>query len=179
MGRLKNITINPSLLLGSCFVALILMGIILRIYNPFEFTIKGNKIILSKNKRAEIINRHTDKFVSINRKSTHSLGFRGEERPEQFKEYLSIITIGGSTTQYAYQPDGKTWPDIQGAKLNRHFDRLWINNAGLSGHSTFGYIVLMEDFILPLKANVVLFLIGVNDVGVKDLTDWDKRSLKN
>ena len=171
--------INLGLLLGSCFVALILMEIVLRIYNPFEFTIKGNRIILSKNKRTEITNPHTDKLDSIIRKSTNSLGFRGEERPEQIQEYLSIFALGGSTTQCAYQSDGKTWPDVLGVKLRRHFNMLWINNAGLSGHSTFGHIVLMEDFILPLKPDVVLFLIGVNDVGVKDLTDWDKQSFKN
>ena len=45
---------------------------------------------------------------------------------------------------------------------------MWLNNAGLDGHSTFGHTVLLRDFVLDLKPKVVVFLVGANDRGRKE-----------
>jgi lysophospholipase L1-like esterase len=50
---------------------------------------------------------------------------------------------------------------------------LWIDNAGLDGHSTFGHRRLLDQRIARLKPKVVLFLIGINDVGRDDLKAVD------
>lgn len=57
------------------------------------------------------------------------------------KSYLTIISVGGSTTECFYISDDKTWTHILGMKLKSVFTRVWINNAGLDGHSTFGHII--------------------------------------
>ena len=73
--------------------------------------------------------------------------------------------MGGSTTECFYLSDGKTWPDLLQQKLDRQFLNLWLNNAGLNGHTTFGHLVLLRDYIARLHPKVVLYLVGANEVG--------------
>jgi hypothetical protein len=49
-----------------------------------------------------------------------------------------------------------------------------LNNAGLGGHSTFGHAILMEDFLINIKPKSVLFLVGLNDVGRRDISESDR-----
>lgn len=66
-----------------------------------------------------------------------------------------------------------------GAKLQTAFPKLWINNAGLDGHSTFGHVILLRDVLLKLHPKVLLFLVGANDVGRDDLVRQDRLSLRD
>jgi lysophospholipase L1-like esterase len=68
-----------------------------------------------------------------------------------------------------YLSDGRTWPDLVGKKLSREFNRVWVNNAGLDGATTYRHLILMEDYVVTLRPKVVLFLIGINDVGAGNL----------
>jgi len=146
----------------------VLIEIFLRVIpNPFDFRIKGNKIILSLNKEYRIENKKIKKLDRIIYHKKNSLGFRGEELSKDSENYLKIITIGGSTTECFYLSDDKTWTHLLGMELKNAFNRLWINNAGLDGHSTFGYFILIEDYIIKLKPGIILFLMGINDVGTK------------
>ena len=162
---IKNIVRNSLLLFIGCILAFIVVEIILRVYNPFEFRVRGYKIDLPVNAQYTFCNKKIDKLDKniIHRKN--SLGFRGEEPPKDFKNHFTIITVGGSTTECFYLSEGKTWPDILGNKLKKIFEHLWINNAGLDGHSTFGHIVLMNDYLIKIKPRVILFLVGLNDQG--------------
>ncbi|MBI5056298.1 MAG: SGNH/GDSL hydrolase family protein [Nitrospirae bacterium] len=137
----------------------------MRIHNPFAFSVKGDKIVLSANEEYIIKNDKIKKLDSTIIFKTNSLGFRGEEPPKDFKTYLTTITVGGSTTKCAYLSEGKTWPDVLGRNLANAFKRSWINNAGLDGHSTYGHIILMEDYLKKLAPRNVLFLVGINDEG--------------
>ena len=51
---------------------------------------------------------------------------------------------------------------------------MWINNAGLDGATTYRHLILMEDYLIKLRPKVVLFLVGINDVGAGDLDKADK-----
>lgn len=175
MNLLKNLI---ALVIG-CSLAFIILEIILHIYNPVELRVKGNKIVLPINNKYNIINnfgiQKLDKTI-IHQKN--SLGFRGEEIPEFSDRYLKIITIGGSTTECFVLSEGKTWPDYLGSRLKNVFEHLWVNNAGLQGHSTFGHIVLMKDYIVYLKPDIVMFLVGLNDVGLTTQRGFDRLILK-
>jgi len=146
--------------------ALGLVEIALRIHNPLGFSIKGYRIVLPANKN-EVIHHESwsklDKTVYLHR---NSLGFRGEEPPADWDRSLSIVAVGGSTTICFELADNKTWVHVLGEKLKTDFPKIWINNAGLAGHSTFGHIILMENFIVQLRPKVVIFLVGVNDTAV-------------
>jgi len=63
-------------------------------------------------------------------------------------------------------------------KLKVDFPDVWLNNAGLDGHSTRGHQVLMEQLVGPLKPKLVLFMVGLNDMGLADATDDDQRLLR-
>ncbi len=85
--------------------------------------------------------------------------------------------MGGSTTECFYLSDDKTWQFNLEQKLKLKFKNIWINNAGLDGHSTFGHQILLDDYLIKIKPKIILFLVGVNDVGREDLKEHDKNNL--
>ena len=155
----------------------IFLEIFLRIYNPFGFRIRGNEIILLQNKQFVITNDRTDKLDHPITHTKNSLGFRGPELPDRPDNFTKIIAVGGSTTEGFYLSDGKTWPEQLGARLAQKRDDVWINNAGLDGHSTFGHTILLEKNIVTLKPDVVLFLVGLNDIERSDLSDYEQTKI--
>lgn len=168
---------NLFALLIGVIASLLVLEIFLRIYNPIETRIRGGDIVLPTNRHYRIKNNSIDKLDPVINHNKNSLGFRGEEppfdaaqdKPEDWKNYLSIVTVGGSTTEGYYLSDNQTWPALLGQKLKKDFPNVWINNAGLDGHSTFGHKLLLEKYLVKLKPKIILFLVGINDVGRKDL----------
>ena len=146
----------------------------LRIYNPIHVPLRANDIVLPVNNRFQYKNdSNLDKVDAVVVNTYNSLGFRGAEPPKDFASATTLLTIGGSTTACHGLTDGKTWPDLVAANLS-DVPKLWLNNAGLDGHSTFGHLVLLKQVVAGLKPDYVLYLTGVNDVGRADLNDWDK-----
>ncbi len=173
--RLSNIGKNSLLIFLSLVFALGVCEVALRIYNPFGFRIKGDNIILPVNKQ-EII--HHDKCDKIDKLVIHrnnSLGFKGDEPPRDFNNRLTVIAVGGSTTECLEIAPEKTWPHVLGTKLAKTFPGLWINNAGFCGHSTYGHYILIRDFISKLKPKVIIFLVGINEIGISDAREYDTR----
>jgi lysophospholipase L1-like esterase len=179
MDRLKTILKNIIALLLGLTLALVTLEIMLRVVEPVECRIKGNKIVLTRNRKFIFNNDKITKLDHVIYYSRNQLGFRGEAPPRDFSQTLTILTVGGSTTECTFISDGKTWPDILISKLKQEFKPVWLNNAGLDGHSTFGHLVLMEDYLIKLKPKVILFLVGANDQGLVDYSALDKKSFKN
>lgn len=178
MAKVKNFLKNFVTLLFGLILAFVLIEIILNIYNPFDFRIKGDKIVLSSNITWKFDNKKIKDLDSVIVHSKNSIGFRGPNPPSNFEKWTSIITVGGSTTECFYLSDGNDWPAILSQKLNKKFRNIWINNAGLDGHSTFGHYILLKDFILKLKPNFAMFLVGCNDIERSDLNEFDDSVLK-
>lgn len=158
--RLKQIALAGC----ASLVSLLLAEIVLHFHNPLATRIEAGRIILPVFKEYHVDNTTISKLDKkiIHRKN--SLGFRGSEPPKHFSDYLTILTIGGSTTECFYISDGKTWPDHLERRLSKGFNNVWLNNAGFDGHSTFGHNVLVRDYISRLKPDVALFLVGLNDI---------------
>ena len=108
------------------------------------------------------------------------MGFRGAELPKNRDDYIKIVTVGGSTTECFYISDGKTWTDLLEKGMNKTCGnfRLWFNNAGIDGHSTFGHIILISDFMIELQPDYILFLLGLNDIERNDLSKYDRNTMK-
>lgn len=172
---LKNLV---ALLLGLT-LAFMTLEVLLRVVEPVEWRIRGNKIFLTRNRKFIFDNNKISKLDKVIYYNRNQMGFRGEPPPRNFHHTLSILTVGGSTTECTYISDGKTWPDDLANKLKEEFAPLWLNNAGLDGHSTFGHLVLLEDYLIKLKPKVILFLVGANDQALKDYGTLDKKSFKN
>ncbi len=156
---LKNIL---ALLLGLVLALVLLEGLI-RIFEPIEFRVRGHKLKLAINRKYIVKDHGIPNLDKVVYHHTNWLGFRGENPPKDFDDYLTIIAVGGSTTNCLYISDGKTWVDLLGEKLKKSFPKFWINNAGLDGQTTNGHLVLIKDVIVELKPKVVLFLVGAND----------------
>lgn len=177
--RLRSIVAKLALLVFGIFLALLLLEVLLQVHNPLQARIKGNRIVLTTNKTYHIKNdiiKGLDPEITVTR---NSLGFRGPNPPPDFDKYLSVVTIGGSSTQCFFLSDDQTWTARLGQKLDQQIAPLWLNNAGLDGHSTHGHLVLLEDFIVPLHPKVAIFLVGANDVARTAISDWDAENVKS
>jgi lysophospholipase L1-like esterase len=160
-------------------IVLILLEVSLRIYNPFGFMLKANRIVLPVNQKETITNRINPKLDSIITVTRNSLGFRGPDTSQTYPNQLSIITIGGSTTACHLLSDDKTWPYLLEQYLKNDYNNVWVNNAGYNGHSTFGHQILLDDHVKKLKPKIITFLVGVNDIENDGPTYPDKLKMKN
>ena len=171
--KIVNMAKNFILLIASCLFCLFISELVLRIYNPFELRLRGNQIELPRNK-TYIFEQNVSKRVKKTIIHTkNSLGFRGSNPPNKFDEHLTIIAVGGSTTECLFLTDNTDWPYILGKLLASHFNKIWINNTGLDGHSTYGHLVLLKSYIGKIKPKIAIFLIGMNDVNLNSKNDYD------
>jgi lysophospholipase L1-like esterase len=169
---MKKILKNSLALFIGIVIAFTIAEVVLRIYNPFPSRFRGDTIQLKTNvKKRIVIEPKIEGLDSSINYSINSLGFRGEEKLQNAT--YSIITVGGSTTECSLLDDKKTWTAKLGSKLKEKQPNIWINNAGLDGATTYGHNILLDDYILKLKPNMVIFLIGVNDRGKSDFTKED------
>ena len=177
--RLRSIPGKLALFVFGIFLSLLLLEVLLQIHNPLQARIKGNRIVLTTNKTYHIKNdiiKGLDPEITVTR---NSLGFRGANPPAEFDKVLTVVTIGGSSTQCFFLSEDQTWTARLGQKLDGPLSPFWINNAGLDGHSTHGHTVLLEDFIVPLRPKVAIFLVGANDVARGSISDWDAENVKS
>ena len=96
--------------------------------------------------------------------TTNKWGFRGDEPPADWDHFLTIVTIGGSTTQCFYLDDRKTWPHLLQERLKGKYSKVWVGNAGLDGHSSRAHLIMMKRAIPKIKPDAVIFLVGINDL---------------
>ena len=97
--------------------------------------------------------------------SINDHGLRGD--PFSDNQTYRILAIGGSTTECLYLDDLEAWPYLLQEVLNATAGskrRIWVGNAGKSGHNTRNHIVQVERLIRQYpKLDAVLLLIGAND----------------
>ena len=131
-------------LFGSALCALLVLEVFLRVVNPLGQRIYGDQIVLPKNTQHTIHNAGNAKLDELVEFSTNSIGFRGAEPPRNFDAALTVVAVGGSTTECLFLSNGRSWPEVAGRLLAPSFEPFWINNAGLDGHSTFGHLFLLD-----------------------------------
>lgn len=175
---LKNLSKNILAILLGISVSFFLLEGLLRIFQPVEYRVKGQKLKLPRDKKYRFTNDQTDKLDPIISTSRNHLGFRGEMPPKDFAGSLTIVAVGGSTTACEMISDGKTWCDLLAAQLKGKFGRVWLGNGGLDGTSTYGHLIFMEDYLIKMRPKVILFLVGANEIGLQDYSDWDREWLK-
>src|SRR3989442_6780215 len=127
------------------------LEIALRIYNPFPFRVRGDRIVLPVHQRYTIAHAGATKLDPVTHVTKNSLGFRGPDPPRDWSRWITILTIGGSTTECLFLSDGKTWTDELARRVAGRRSDVWINNAGLEGHSTFGHLALLHQLVAPMR----------------------------
>ena len=154
-------------------MTLVLFELVLHVYQPLPFRVRGDRIVLPVHQVFTFRPERTAKLDPVVHHSKNALGFRGPDPPRDKDRRLSILTIGGSTTECLMLSDGKTWTDALARAVHAVAPDAWINNAGLDGQSTYGHAVLLRDFVGPLHPQIALFLVGTNDIGLKGLNGFD------
>jgi lysophospholipase L1-like esterase len=164
---------EAALVLLGCILSVALLEVLLRVYNPFDQRIRLGLLRLPTNV-TYTIPMHTafglDEVVVHTR---NNIGFRGPDLPPTRDGSLRILTVGGSTTECFLLSDDKTWPALLYRDLQRHFASPWLNNAGLDGHSTFGHTLLIHSLDPRIQPDLILFLVGINDIGRADANSYD------
>ncbi len=97
--------------------------------------------------------------------TTNAWGMRGEDPPENWDEWLTIITVGGSTTADYYIDDSLTWSRVIQDRLREVHPRTWVGNCGIPRHSAAEHALLVREVLSEVKPDIALFLVGINDVG--------------
>jgi len=152
-------------------LSVIILEVGLRILNPLDLRVRGNSITLPANKVYELKNINVPGLQTEVIHTKNSRGFRGPEPDQISPGAVQIIAVGGSTTESFYQSDGLDWPAITASHLLENGFNVWINNAGLDGHSTFGHLVLLRDYLIDLRPDVILLMAGLNDVSRLDMDE--------
>ena len=143
-----------------------------RLVKPVPMPLRGNRIVLPRNKHF-VLRTPGGKLDEEITWTMNSLGFRGPPPPAPFDDHLTLIAVGGSTTECRLLSDGKDWPAKLLTKIRPTFGAAWVNNAGFDGHSTFGHAVLLQEALRDLGPDYVMYLVGVNDVGRDELSGYD------
>ncbi len=133
-------------------IAVLLLETALRLYHPLPFRLRGDELILPVGLTYRFDNHGDPKLDPVTIHTRNRLGFRGPDPPADFPSRLTIITVGGSTTECFPLSDGKTWPDVVARELARTRPDVWVNNAGLDGHSTVGHLALLRSVHRPASS---------------------------
>lgn len=159
-------------------ISLLIAELVLHIKNPFLSRVRGSEILLPSNVKYEFKNvkiRGLDSHILHNK---NSLGFRGPELPDD-TSIFRIFCVGGSTTECFYLSDGKDWPALLFKNLKKAGKNIWVNNAGLDGHSSRGHLILLKNHLLKLKPDMVVFLTGCNDVAAAEINKYEQYHVNN
>ncbi len=90
-----------------------------------------------------------------------AMGFRG---PGVDPARISILTIGGSTTNQLYLPEEATWQAVLERILRQTGHDVVVANAGIDGQSTAGMVADLGLWLLDipgLKPRLVLAYVGI------------------
>jgi lysophospholipase L1-like esterase len=159
---------DAAALLAGILAALVLLECGLRIFEPFPVRVLGDRISLAVDREWRYQGPAGSLLDPVIVHRRNNIGFRGEVYlPSQ--DSLRLFVVGGSTTACTYLSEGKTWPDRLRQQLRESFPSIWLNNAGLDGHSTFAHQILLRDHLARYQPDVLLFLAGINDMGRGDL----------
>jgi len=166
-GRARLFGGRACMSICSVLLGILLLEIALRILTPAR--IFHPALDLRPNIRLQIQNGDLPGVSRTGVFSTNRWGMRGEEPPEDWREWQTIVCVGGSTTRCCILDDERTWPWLLQEDLRRVNPRTWVGNAGVPGHSTVAHVVLMQEVIPRIEPDFVIFLIGLNERGNFDL----------
>lgn len=155
-------------------LAMIVIEVGLRVFNPIHVPLRAYDIALPVNQRFEVHIEGSQKIDAIQVVHHNSLGLRGPDAPEDFDGHTTMIMVGGSTTASGGLTESHAWPHLVYESLHARNPKFWLNNAGMNGHSTFGHLMLLRQYLVKLKPDYIVYLIGVNDVGRDDLNSFDR-----
>lgn len=160
-GKRRKALLERLLLLGiSSILCLVLLEVALRVISPGSVFTTEIELIPNLNLRIDV---DLPGMSTIANHTTNKWGLRGEEPPNDWDEWFTIVTIGGSTTHCYYIDDRRTWSYLLQENLRNVNQQSWVGNGGLSGHTTRAHIIFMQEIVPVISPDLVVLLIGIND----------------
>ena len=157
----KKIIFTLSIVAASSILSFTLLEVIVRLVSPPNMF--SPYLPLRPHNKMELrVNLRGVSPVALN--TTNQWGLRGDEPPEHWDDFFTIVVIGGSTAQCYYLDDYKTWPHLLQEKMKADAPKTWVGNGGISGHSTRAHIIFVREAIAKMKPKAVIILAGVNDL---------------
>ena len=88
---------------------------------------------------------------------------------------VTILTIGGSTTICSALDDSEAWPQLLMNEINARQKEpyTFVGNLGMDGHATASHIAFLESLPVVRKADLLIFLVGVNDLAFAILVEGE------
>lgn len=194
------------LLVGGSMLAALLMGelllwTLLPVPHPYAAPDTADQRIFDEFRRAPL-NRYlpaytTEKVLQLQpdlsavpgasptvRFAVNRFGFRNSRMQELAKPggELRVFAVGGSTTECLYLDEPDAWPEVLQRELAPSVPGVNVINAGHSGDTTRDHLALLSQRIVPFRPDMVMFLVGVNDLSLQIESDYsplrnDARSL--
>ncbi len=94
---------------------------------------------------------------------------------------LSLVFLGGSTTECMYMDEENRFPYVVGTILEQQTGkRINSYNGGLSGNNSLHAIDLLLNKVIPLKPRVVVFMEDINDLStlLYKKTYWSSNNVR-
>jgi len=145
-----------------------------------------NRLNIVRDRQVQFSTAHLyDSATGVSNYTRDKYGLRGNFRqPAE----ITVLTVGGSTTDQRYVSDELTWQAVLQRELAAAGKLVVFGNAGVDGQSTVGHLKSFEwwfPLIPGLKPEYIIFYVGINDfyrqseVDYDDLrTSRDKRTLR-
>lgn len=106
-------------------------------------------------------------ITGVSRFSVNEIGLRGPSEPSGGRGMYKVITIGNSTTEDEAQDDTREWSHLLMQELNERQSslRVWVANAGVSGHTAAHNLEVMKDLPVFSRVDAVILVLGQTDMG--------------
>lgn len=107
--------------------------------------------------------------------SVNRYGVRGRSVDPREAD-VSILCVGGSTTECLYNTDETSWPwQLEDQLAQRMGQQVFVGNAGRSGQVAANHSYLIRHYDGVDRFDCILVLCGINDVGALLRDDRDAR----
>jgi lysophospholipase L1-like esterase len=201
-----NPWVNVAIVVVSLAVALLLGEIGLRLFakQPHPYTEDGTTdgpVVYSEFQRSRVniyvpnrrppgsrtIRPNPEIVHGLSREVTFTVGRFGfrSARPVSLRKpegVTRIMAVGGSTTENNLLDDSEVWTEVLHGRLARQRPGVEVINVGRSGDTTRDHIAVLAQRLVPFEPDIVIFLVGVNDLELQMKPDYstirkDRRSL--
>lgn len=157
----RKILFAVSLFLASSILSFLVAELLVRLISPPNMF--SPYLALRPHNKMELhVNLAGVSTIALN--TTNQWGLRGDEPPENWNEYFTIVIIGGSTAQCYYLDDHKTWPYLLQEKVKSYIPKTWVGNGGISGHSTRAHILFVREAVSKIRPKAAVLMVGINDL---------------
>ncbi len=127
-------------------------------------TQENTSAVFTPNKSFEWHNtKNIEALDSIVSYTSNSLGFKGEEPPEN-NNSTKVIFMGSSTTYGKYLNIDKNWTTLTTQKITENNKHIWFNNAAADNLTTAQCLELLKNKIIPLKPSLIILTTGFNEI---------------